>query len=104
MDIESFVKEVLVQIDRAVDTARTEANREITFVNDVNGQTIKFEIAVTAEEKVGGSAKAGLKVYSLAEVGAGTKVENNSATVSRVTFGLNISGLRKDEPASFRTF
>ncbi len=102
MEIKDFVKSVLLQIDRAVDEARGETSRDITFTANEGKRTIEFDIAVSAEDTTGASGKAGIKVISIAEAGGNISTNTKNASVSRIQFGLHISPNTKTEEQHFR--
>ncbi|MBI2798556.1 hypothetical protein HYX70_04710 [Candidatus Saccharibacteria bacterium] len=97
MNLKDFVKDVLTQINAAVDEARTETSRDIQFSEKDNARTIEFDIAVSAEHSDKKSGKAGIKVLEFIEGGGDISKENKNATVSRVVFGLKINYWTKEE-------
>lgn len=97
MNLKEFVKDVLTQINAAVDEARTETSRDIQFSEKDNARTIEFDIAVSAENTDNKSGKAGIKVLEFVEGGGNIGKENKNSTVSRVIFGLRISYWTKEE-------
>lgn len=99
MNLQEFVKNVLTEINAAVDAARQETSRDIKFADKENTRTIEFDIAVSAEETDSKKGKAGIKVLQFAEAGGDITKENKNSTVSRVVFGLNITPLTKEERA-----
>ena len=99
MDLKEFVKSVLIDLDKAVDEARQQTSRDISFTSNNNSRTIEFDIAVTAEENQTAAGKAGVKVLKFIEAGGDLSKENKSSTVSRISFGLRINSFTKDEDA-----
>lgn len=99
MEIKDFIKSVLLQLNNAVDEARKETSRDISFTNTVGKRTVEFDIAVTAEDSINAKGKAGIKVVSFAEVGGDIAKDSKNSTVSRIQFGLHISAKTKDEAA-----
>ena len=97
MNIQEFVKSVLIDIDRAVEEARKEAKRHITFSSTKDNRTVEFDIAVTVEERDSISGKAGVRVLSLIESGGEINKENKNSTISRIKFGVYISTMTKSE-------
>jgi hypothetical protein len=97
MDLETFVKNSLMQIVRAVDSASEESVRYITLTSTAGQRTVEFDVAVTVEndQKMGG--KAAIKVLHF--VGDDTSLEtvNKNSTVSRVMFGVHIDIDKKEE-------
>ncbi len=102
MNIEEFVQNVLVSIDKAVDTARNQMNRDINFADTKDQRTVEFDIAVSVEETDSKSGKAGIKVLQFAEAGGDLSKENKNSTVSRIKFGIHIDSMTKQEDASHR--
>ncbi len=102
MNLKDFVKNVLVDINSAVDEARGTTTREITFSEKDNARTVEFDIAVSAEETDQKSGKAGIKVLQFAEAGGNLSQESKNSTVSRIVFGLRISPSTKAEQATTR--
>ena len=97
MELKEFVKNVLVDIDEAISAARAQTDRDISFSKSKGGnRTVEFDIAVTVEregEKGGGG---GIKIFS-AEVGGKVNTVNKNSTVSRISFGVDIEELTKEE-------
>lgn len=99
MNLQEFVKDVLVQINTAVDEARQITSRDISFSEKDNARTVEFDVAVSAENTDKKSGKAGIKVLQFAEGGGELSKENKNSTVSRITFGLRIDPMTKAEVA-----
>lgn len=97
MDIKEFVKNVLVSIDKAVEEARGETQRDITFSNTKDQRTVEFDIAVSVEEIDVKSGRAGIRVLPFVEGGGDISKENKNSTVSRIKFGVQIASMTKDE-------
>jgi hypothetical protein len=97
MNLQEFVKNVLVSLDKAVDEAQQDMQRDIQFSTTNDQRTIEFDIAVSVEETDAKSGKAGIKVLQFAEGGGTLSKENKNSTVSRVKFGINISSMTKQE-------
>ena len=90
MNLQEFVKDVLVQINAAVDEARQITSRDIRFSDNDGARTIEFDIAVSADEKNSQSGNAGIKVLRFVEAGGDMAKELKNSTVSRIVFGLHI--------------
>lgn len=99
MNLQEFVKNVLVEINAAVDEARQITSRDISFSEKDNARTVEFDVAVSAESSDKKSGKAGIKVLQFAEGGGDISKENKNSTVSRITFGLRIDPMTKNEVA-----
>ena len=102
MNLEEFVKSVLVSIDKAVEEARKETRRDIHFSNTGDRRTVEFDIAVSAEETDSKNGKAGIRVLQFAEAGGDISEENKNSTVSRIQFGVYINEKTKEEEAQQR--
>lgn len=100
MNIEEFVRNVLVNIDKAVEGARAETKRDIRFSNTKDQRTVEFDIAVSAEETDAKSGRAGIRVLHFAEGGGDISKENKNSTVSRIQFGVHIDSMTKEEEAA----
>lgn len=97
MNLQEFVKDVLVSLDKAVDEARAEMKRDVHFSDTAEQRTVEFDIAVSAEETDTKNGKAGIKVLQFAEAGGSLSKENKNSTVSRIKFGIRVSQMTKDE-------
>ena len=97
MDLDEFVKKVLVDINKAVDTAEVNSSRRIYFNSHKERPTVEFDVAVTAEHATKGSGAAGVKVLSFVKGEGEYEKANKSSTVSRVKFGVDIYPLTKSE-------
>lgn len=99
MQIKDFVKSVLLELNEAVDEARQQTSRDITFTNTDGKRTVEFDIAVTAEDTTDANGKAGVKVLSFVEAGGNLARGSKNSTVSRIQFGVNVNTLTKSEDA-----
>jgi len=102
MNLQEFVKNVLVSIDKAVGEARNETQRDIKFSDTKDQRTVEFDIAVSVEETDAKSGKAGIRVLQFAEGGGDISKENKNSTVSRIKFGVHIDPMTKEEEARQR--
>lgn len=100
MNLQDFVKNVLIEINAAVDDARQQTSRDIRFTTNAENRTIEFDIAVSAEEVSGKGGKGGVKVLQFAEIGGDIAKANKNSTVSRVVFGLHIEPRTREEAAA----
>jgi hypothetical protein len=99
MELKEFVKDVLIQLDQAVDEARASMSRDVSFVGTENQRVVEFDIAVTVEsaaEKTGGG---GIKVLELIKAEGKISSENKNSSVSRIKFGIRIDSVTKAESA-----
>ena len=97
MNLEEFVRDVLVSLDLAVEQARRTMNRDISFTANRENRTIEFDIAISAEETDSKSGKAGVRVLQFPEGGGEISKENKNSTVSRIKFGIYIDSSTKQE-------
>lgn len=102
MNLQEFVKNVLVSIDKAVEEARGETRRDISFSDTKEQRTVEFDIAVAVEETDAKSGKAGIRVLQFAEGGGDISKESKNSTVSRIKFGVHINAITKEEEARQR--
>jgi hypothetical protein len=102
MNIQEFVKNVLISIDKAVSEARVETQRDISFSDSKNQRTVEFDIAVSAEETDTKSGKAGIRVLQFVEAGGDISKENKNSTVSRIQFGVRIDSMTKEEENRYK--
>jgi hypothetical protein len=101
MELKDFIKDILTQINAAVDEARTETSRDIKFSDKGNARTVEFDIAVSAENSDSKEGKAGIKVLEFAQAGGNISKTSKNSTVSRVVFGLEIPQLTKVEQSKY---
>jgi hypothetical protein len=97
MELKEFVKDVLIQLNSAVDEARETSSRDIHFSEKDDKRTIEFDIAVSAEKKDSTAGKTGIRVLQFAEAGGDISKEYKNSTVSRIIFGLRIDPSTKVE-------
>ncbi|MBU6392873.1 MAG: hypothetical protein KGQ83_11640 [Planctomycetes bacterium] len=102
MELKEFVKKVIADAVEAVDESSATASRNITLAYRPNRRTIEFDVAVSAEETESTDGKAGVKVLSFMEAGANVGSEIKNATVSRITFGVDVSTITKGENAALQ--
>tara|TARA_B110000914_G_C15294212_1_gene368048 strand:+ start:176 stop:493 length:318 start_codon:yes stop_codon:yes gene_type:complete len=98
MELKEFVTTALQDIEAGVHNANANANREISFTGNKDNPTVTFDIAVTAEESIKGGAEAGIKVLSIGRVSGEAGVVKKNASVSRITFNVDIRPYTKDRP------
>jgi hypothetical protein len=114
MNLDEFIKTVIVDISKGVESAKNTlaasknkicpsmgsafAEKFGAKLNNFDGmyyQEIQFDVAVTVESKGDAGAKAGIKVCGI-EANVGGTVSSNSSTVSRVKFHVPL-GLSSKE-------
>lgn len=98
MELKEFVKKVIMDLDEAVSEANDETKREIRFKGVKEHRTaLEFDVAVTVETSNSGKGGGEIKVWGIGEVGATTATEFKNSTISRVSFGVDISEKTKNE-------
>lgn len=97
MELQEFVKDVIIQLDKAVNEAGSQTSREVRFVENAGARTVEFDIAVSVSDVDKKGGKAGVKVLKFVEAGGDLSKETTSSTVSRVVFGLRIDSYTKEE-------
>lgn len=104
MDLREFVRETLVEIQYGVHAAIKECIADKEFrgaINPVWGtgwdaitrehvRLVEFDVAVTVSEASSVDGKAGIKVFSIAEAGAGGSAKTENSTVSHIKFSVPI--------------
>lgn len=104
MDLREFVRETLVEIQYGVHAAIKECLADKDFrgaINPVWGagwdaitekhvRLVEFDVAVTVSEASTVGGKAGIKVFSIAEVGAEGTGKTENSTVSHIKFSVPI--------------
>jgi hypothetical protein len=98
MKLKEFVKKVIIDLDEAVSEANIETKREIRFKGIKEQRTaLEFDVAITVESTDSGKAGGEIKVWGIGQIGAGGSNELKNSTVSRVSFGVDISEKTKLE-------
>ena len=94
---------MIVDIVEAVEEASAESKREIKL-DDVEekARTIEFDVAVTVENNIEGTGKAGIKVVQFIQGEGEISKEVRNSTVSRVKFGVRVGSWTKEEEATER--
>ena len=112
MELNEFVRDVLVQISQGVRNADAEVTKaggvaspaarhgpasagcETHFATLENGAPVflvDFDVAVSVSEATEAGARAALRIASIFSAGAGGKNEETTATVSRVRFKVPLA-------------
>ena len=103
MELKDFVKKVILDLDSAISEANDEAKREVRFRGVKEKRTsVEFDVAVTVESTDGGKGGGEIKVWGIGQVGANVTNEQKNSTVSRVTFGVDVSEETKIEQSNRR--
>ncbi len=98
MELKEFVKKVIIDLDRAISEANNETEREIRFKGVKEQRTaVEFDVAVTVESTDSGKGGGEIKVWGIGQIGATGSTELKNSTVSRVSFGVDISEQTKKE-------
>ncbi|MBP6885938.1 MAG: hypothetical protein KBC02_01700 [Candidatus Pacebacteria bacterium] len=101
MELKEFVKKVIIDLDQAVTEANVETKREVRFKGVKEHRTaLEFDVAVTVESTDTGKGGGGIKVWGIAEIGGSASTELKNSSVSRVSFGVDISEFTKAESAT----
>lgn len=98
MELKEFVKKVIIDLDQAVSEANNETQREVRFKGAKEQRTaVEFDVAVTVEstDQAGGDGE--IKVWGIGQIGAKGATESKNSTISRVSFGVDISEKTKQE-------
>lgn len=99
MELKAFVKAALNDVMDAVQETIEErkaagkvgsVNPKVFNADEMEIDTIKFDIAVSAGAKTKGGGEAGIEVWSV-KIGANGERESESSNVSRVEFTLGVS-------------
>lgn len=98
MELKEFVKKVIMDLDQAVTEANAETKREIRFKGVKEHRTaLEFDVAVTVESTDTTKGGGEIKVWGIGQAGASGTAESRNSTVSRVSFGVDISEHTKEE-------
>ncbi len=98
MELKDFVKKVIMDLDQAVSEANIETKREVRFKGVKEQRTaLEFDVAVTVESADTGRGGGEIKVWGIGQIGATSSSELKNSTVSRVSFGVDISEYTKEE-------
>ena len=104
MELKEFVKKVIIDLDAAVSEANSEAKREIRFKGVKEQRTaVEFDVAVTVESTTAGGGGGEIKVWGIFQAGASGSNESKNSTVSRVSFGVDISEQTKEEISKMKS-
>jgi len=99
MELKEFIKKVIDDAVQAVDESSSTASRSVTLAKRDDRRTIEFDVAVSAEEKTTAEGKAGVRVLAFIEAGGNMGSETKNSTVSRITFGVDVNTITKQEQA-----
>lgn len=97
MNLQEFVKDVIIQLDAAIDEVNQTTARKVSFSEKEGVRTVEFDIAVSVESNSQKSGKAGIKVLEFAEAGGDISAESKNSSVSRITFGLRVDSMTRVE-------
>ena len=97
MELQNFIKDIVVQLNNAVDEASILVSRGVRFSDNDKTRTIEFDIAITSESTKNAKGKSGIRVLEFAEVGGNLERSNKNSSVSRIKFGLRIDPFTKQE-------
>lgn len=98
MELKEFVKKVIIDLDKAISEANNETDRSIRFKGIKEQRTaVEFDVAVTVETVNSTEGGGQIKVWGIGQAGGEISKEFKNSTVSRVSFGVDISELTKKE-------
>lgn len=98
MELKEFVKKVIIDLDKAISEANNETDRDIRFKGVKEQRTaVEFDVAVTVETVNSTEGGGQIKVWGIGQAGGEVSKELKNSTVSRVSFGVDISELTKKE-------
>jgi len=97
MELKEFVKKVIIDLDLAIKEVGQETEHGVSFSDKKEKRTIEFDIAVTTEDIDIKSGKTGIRVLQFAEAGGKISKENKNSTVSRISFGVHVDTITKQE-------
>jgi hypothetical protein len=104
MELKDFVKKVILDLDTAVSEVNEESAREVRLRGVKEHRTaVEFDVAITVESTNNGSAGGGIKVLGIIEANGSAETQLKNSTVSRVSFGIDISERTKLEKAVANT-
>lgn len=94
MEIKEFVKQVLIDLDGAVEEAREGTKRDVHFSPS---KPVEFDIAVTvnSQNAKGGDAK--VNIFEVVRVGGEASTTRSDETVTRIKFSVGIDKWTKSE-------
>ena len=99
MDLKEFITETLISINEGVRDAIEKGDKDKivgsinpTWIGEINWkdqvEKVDFEVAVTTTDKTGASGKAGLKVFSIADLGGDASKSFEKGFVNKVKFSI----------------
>ncbi len=98
MELKEFVKKVIMDLDQAVSEANNETSRVVRFKGVREQRTaLEFDVAVTVESNNSVEGGGGIRVWGIGQVAAAGSSDFRNSTISRVTFGIDIAELTKQE-------
>lgn len=100
MELKDFTKKIISDIVQSVDEVSSESRREIRLHYTKEARTIEFDIAITVERSDRKKGDVGVKVIEFVQGQGEMTRESKNSTVSRVKFGVNVSGQTKAEEAA----
>lgn len=98
MELKDFVKNAIIELDKAVTEASVETGRKIRLRGVKEKRTaLEFDIAVTVDSTENGKVGAGIKVLEFINLGTDISTQSKNQTVSRITFGVDVPELTEEE-------
>ncbi|MFN4181077.1 MAG: hypothetical protein ACK4FA_00055 [Candidatus Paceibacteria bacterium] len=102
MELKDFIKKVISDAIESVDEISHLSSRNVGLASRTDRRTIEFDVAVSAEETTSVNGKAGVRVLSFVEAGGNMGSEVKNSTISRITFGVDVDTMSKQEQAAQR--
>lgn len=87
MELDEFIKNTLVSINKGVGDANKEASNR--FVVWPNQQVVNFDVAVEVSSNVGTKKGGGVRIH-VVELGANKSTQTSSSNVSRINFTIGV--------------
>lgn len=101
MQLKDFIKNSIKDITEAVSEIDSESQRNM-YVSGQDSKSIEFDIAVSIEDSVNKSGRAGIKVYQITEGGGEVSKEIKNSSVSRLKFSIYVERFTKKEHEEFK--
>jgi hypothetical protein len=86
MDISDFLTQTLLGIKKGIEGANSSS--EHNYFNMMADDVIKFDIAVTASDKIAGEGNSKVGFPIVASLGANVSAESENSRISRIKFEI----------------
>lgn len=92
MELDEFIKDVVVKIEKGLADANTELSDKKAALYSRRGENdIEFDIAVTSRVSTEAGGKAGVKIVSVVDIGGKMGSSASHENASRIKFGLSLN-------------